>query len=107
MDISRKSRLIRDLIAVCQDSFTSLEKCPKPIVAAVHNHCIGAGVSLITAADIRYASADAIFSIRVSFNNSWIVANKNQFIVARCKLLAVLLASSSISAPKWHAGKDF
>lgn len=70
MDISRKSRLIRDLIAVCQDSFTSLEKCPKPIVAAVHNHCIGAGVSLITAADIRYASADAIFSIRVSFNNS-------------------------------------
>jgi enoyl-CoA hydratase len=34
------------------------------VIAAVHGHCIGAGIDLITACDIRYSSADAIFSVR-------------------------------------------
>ncbi|EFO21430.1 enoyl-CoA hydratase/isomerase [Loa loa] len=64
LDISRKSLKIRELIAICQDSFTSLEKCPKPIIAAIHGHCIGAGISLVAAADIRYAANNTIFSIK-------------------------------------------
>ncbi|VDN85046.1 unnamed protein product [Brugia pahangi] len=55
---------LRELIATCQDSFTSLEKCPKPVIAAIHGHCIGAGISLAAAADIRYASKDAVFSVK-------------------------------------------
>lgn len=38
--------------------------CRKPVVAAVHGWCIGGGLDLISAADIRYASADAKFSVR-------------------------------------------
>ncbi len=36
----------------------------KPTIAAVHGYCLGAGMDLITACDIRLASSDAVFSIR-------------------------------------------
>ncbi|HLF42282.1 MAG TPA: crotonase/enoyl-CoA hydratase family protein [Acidimicrobiia bacterium] len=41
-----------------------LANSPKPVIAAVHGHCLGAGMDLITACDIRYGSADSVFSIR-------------------------------------------
>lgn len=47
-----------------QDGITAIAKCPVPVIAAVHSHCVGAGIDLITACDIRLASADAIFSVR-------------------------------------------
>jgi enoyl-CoA hydratase len=47
-----------------QDAITSVADCPKPVIAAVHGYCIGGGVDLICACDIRLASADAIFSVR-------------------------------------------
>ena len=47
-----------------QDAITSVARCPKPVIAAVHGYCIGGGVDLIAACDIRLASADAIFSVR-------------------------------------------
>ena len=37
---------------------------PKPTIAAVHGYCLGAGIDLITACDIRLASQDATFSVR-------------------------------------------
>jgi enoyl-CoA hydratase len=47
-----------------QRSITAVADCPKPVVAAVHGYCLGGGIDLITACDVRLASADAIFSIR-------------------------------------------
>jgi enoyl-CoA hydratase len=47
-----------------QRSITSVADCPKPVVAAVHGYCIGGGVDLISACDIRLCSADAKFSVR-------------------------------------------
>ncbi|HOO90181.1 MAG TPA: enoyl-CoA hydratase-related protein [Syntrophales bacterium] len=47
-----------------QDCFSAIERCRKPTIAAIHSHCIGGGVDLICACDIRIASRDAIFSIR-------------------------------------------
>ena len=47
-----------------QHTMTSIARCPKPVIAAVHGHCIGAGVDLITACDIRLATGDAILSVR-------------------------------------------
>ncbi len=55
---------LRQLIKTLQHTISSVAKCPKPVIAAVHGWCIGAGVDLITACDIRYAAADAKFSIK-------------------------------------------
>ena len=42
----------------------SIEQCRKPVIAAVHSHCIGGGVDMLSACDIRIAAKDAVFSIR-------------------------------------------
>jgi enoyl-CoA hydratase len=47
-----------------QASVTAVADCPVPVIAAVHGWCIGGGVDLIAACDIRLASADAQFSVR-------------------------------------------
>jgi enoyl-CoA hydratase len=47
-----------------QDSISAVELCTKPVIAAIHGHCIGGGVDLITACDFRLASSDATFSVR-------------------------------------------
>lgn len=47
-----------------QKVFTAVADCPKPVIAGIHGPCIGAGVDLITACDIRLAAADAAFSVR-------------------------------------------
>lgn len=47
-----------------QQSITTVADCRTPVIASVHGWCIGGGVDLISAVDIRYASADAKFSIR-------------------------------------------
>ena len=47
-----------------QQAFTSLETCRKPVIAAIHGGCIGGGVDLITACDMRYASNDAVFCVK-------------------------------------------
>jgi enoyl-CoA hydratase len=46
-----------------QDSFTAAEEARPPVIAAIHGGCVGAGVDLVTACDIRLASADAFFQI--------------------------------------------
>ncbi|WP_319404867.1 crotonase/enoyl-CoA hydratase family protein [uncultured Desulfosarcina sp.] len=55
---------LRKKILDLQESNNAIERCRKPVIAAVHGHCIGGGVDLLSACDIRLASADALFSIR-------------------------------------------
>ena len=62
-DVGRR-RAMYESLKQLQRTFSSIAECPKPVIAAVHGHCIGAGIDLITACDIRYSSADATFSVR-------------------------------------------
>lgn len=60
-----KKKLARyEEIKRMQWTMTSVAACPKPVIAAVHGYCLGAGIDLITACDIRLASEDATFSVR-------------------------------------------
>jgi enoyl-CoA hydratase len=47
-----------------QSRLDAVAACPVPVVAAVHGWCIGGGVDLIAACDVRLCSADARFSVR-------------------------------------------
>lgn len=47
-----------------QDGISAMEKCRKPVIAAIHSHCIGGGLDLATACDIRICTKDAVFSLR-------------------------------------------
>jgi enoyl-CoA hydratase len=55
---------LRFFILQGQASFTAVELCRKPVIVAVHGFCIGGGVDLSCACDIRLATRDAVFSIR-------------------------------------------
>ncbi|EGD53531.1 crotonase/enoyl-CoA hydratase family protein [Gordonia neofelifaecis] len=52
------------MIKSMQGAINAVADCRKPVIAAVAGWCIGGAVDLITAADIRVASADAKFSVR-------------------------------------------
>jgi enoyl-CoA hydratase len=54
----------RTTIVGMQRAVSAVETCPKPVIAAVHGYCIGGAMDLVTACDLRLASADAIFSVR-------------------------------------------
>jgi enoyl-CoA hydratase len=59
-----KRRQLYDDIRAYQHTCSSFAETNKPVIAAVHGACIGAGMDLITACDIRIASAEAAFSVR-------------------------------------------
>lgn len=64
LDIARRCKYLYKLVREYQDNFSTLEKCPKPIIAAVHSACVGGGVDMICGADIRYCTQDAWFQIK-------------------------------------------
>uniref|UniRef100_A0A8C7IZW9 Delta(3,5)-Delta(2,4)-dienoyl-CoA isomerase, mitochondrial n=1 Tax=Oncorhynchus kisutch TaxID=8019 RepID=A0A8C7IZW9_ONCKI len=63
-DMARTSWNMRRIIAKYQETFSVIERCPKPVVVAVQGACIGGGVDLITACDIRLCTQDAWFQVK-------------------------------------------
>lgn len=58
-----RDNMYKNILAL-QAGLNKIESCRKPVIAAVHSHCIGGGMDLICACDMRLATTDAIFSIR-------------------------------------------
>ncbi|SDU94041.1 crotonase/enoyl-CoA hydratase family protein [Pseudomonas mucidolens] len=63
-DVGRNARLLRRKILQLQASFNAVDNCRKPVLAAIQGCCIGGAIDLISACDMRYAAADAQFSIK-------------------------------------------
>ena len=59
-----RSRRIRADVARLQKTMTAFERARVPVIAAVHGYCLGAGIDLITACDIRFAAPGSTFGIR-------------------------------------------
>jgi enoyl-CoA hydratase/carnithine racemase len=62
--LAKQNRELYKKIKLMQHTFTVLDKARQPVIAAIHGACIGAGMDLITAVDIRFAAANTKFSIR-------------------------------------------
>ncbi len=59
-----KQTRLKAFITDLQAAVSAAENCKIPVIAAIHGACIGAGVDLITACDMRYATQDARFSVK-------------------------------------------
>ncbi len=62
-ETGRRRANVRLSLMNLQRSFTALEEARVPVLAAIQGACVGGAVDLVTAADCRYATADAWFSI--------------------------------------------
>ena len=63
-DPARHAEHLRRTILRLQGNLTAIETCRVPVLAAIHNTCIGGAVDMTCCADMRYATRDAFFSIR-------------------------------------------
>ncbi len=63
-DALRRSIKLIPVIKNLQESFNILEDIKVPVIVGVHGLCIGGGIDLITAADVRYCTEDAKFTIK-------------------------------------------
>ena len=113
-DVSRKAFRMQQLVLRFQNSFTSIEKvranlsscesdfktldllnfycqCPKPVIAAIHGPCIGGGIDMICACDIRYCTSDAQFQIKVRETRSIVLVDFQRLIIRRKSTWVLLL----------------
>ena len=67
LDVARNAWKVKSMIGGMQESFNAIENCPQPVIAATHSGCIGGGVDMIAACDIRLCSSDAWYQIKVTF----------------------------------------
>ena len=63
-DAARSREALRRLILDLQDCLSSIERCRKPVLAAIQGACVGGALDLVTCCDMRYAAADAVFSVK-------------------------------------------
>jgi len=63
-DRGRAGEVARRNLHRLQEVFSKLETVRMPVIAAIQGGCIGGGVDLIAACDMRYCSADAFFCIQ-------------------------------------------
>ena len=63
-DGARSREALRRLILDLQDCLSSIERCRKPVLAAIQGACIGGAIDMVSCCDMRYAASGAQFSVR-------------------------------------------
>ena len=64
LEPGRRAERRRDTILRLQGNLSAIERCRKPVLAAIHHTCIGGGVDMVCCADMRYCTQDAFFAIK-------------------------------------------
>ena len=60
----RKREKMRKIILELQAPINAIQNCSKPVIAAIHGGCIGGGLDIVSACDMRYCEENAYFSIK-------------------------------------------
>jgi enoyl-CoA hydratase len=60
----RRGEQIRNLVKMLQAPINAIENCSKPVMAAIDGGCIGGGVDIISACDMRYCTENSFFTIK-------------------------------------------
>lgn len=63
-EAGRRAENIRRLVGQLQDCFNVLEEVRMPVLTAIQGGCIGGALDLVCAADMRYCTEDAYFTIK-------------------------------------------
>jgi enoyl-CoA hydratase len=61
---ARRREQIRKDVLKLQAPINAIENCSKPVLAAIHGGCIGGGIDVVVACDMRYCTDDAYFTIK-------------------------------------------
>lgn len=60
----RKRESLLQIIKDLQTAVNTIENCRKPVIAAIQGGCIGGGLDIVAACDLRFCTGDAYFTIR-------------------------------------------
>ncbi|EMD41327.1 hypothetical protein CERSUDRAFT_109926 [Gelatoporia subvermispora B] len=63
-DPARRALQTKEHISMFQKAIGAPERCPYPVIVAVHGAVLGLGIDIVTACDVRYAASDATFSVK-------------------------------------------
>jgi enoyl-CoA hydratase len=63
-DPARTREQLRRKILRMQDTFSVIDRCKAPVIAVIQGGCIGGGVDLATACDLRIGTADSFFQVQ-------------------------------------------
>ncbi|MCP5065834.1 MAG: crotonase/enoyl-CoA hydratase family protein [bacterium] len=63
-EIGRTRASTRESVLFFQEAFNALERARMPVIAAIQGGCVGGGVDMISACDMRYCTEDAFFCIQ-------------------------------------------
>lgn len=64
LDGARTATGLRRYIDVAQACVTSIEKCEKPVIVAIHGWCLGLGIDISVCCDVRICARDTRFSVK-------------------------------------------
>jgi enoyl-CoA hydratase len=63
-DPARVREKLRRKILAMQETFSVIDRCRVPVIAVIQGGCIGGGVDLATACDLRVGTRDCFFSVQ-------------------------------------------
>ena len=63
IDPARQREAFYHEVLELQDTFTALEECRMPTIAAIQGACVGGAIDMAAACDLRYCSENAFFKI--------------------------------------------
>ena len=63
-DVARKATQLRRHILDFQDCISSIERCEKPVIVALHGYTFGLGIDIAVCADVRICAAETQFAVK-------------------------------------------